>query len=316
MIHEVNDVQSQLNQTRVKSVLRPCDEAEIQTVVRDAKKAGDSICVAGGRHAMGGQQFATDSVLLDMTQCARVLHFDRQAGKLEVESGIMWPSLIATLHKLQPKHQATSEGPIWAIRQKQTGVDKVSIGGSLASNIHGRGLSFPPFISDIESFRLVDHTGKVLHCSREENPELFSLAIGGYGLFGIVSQVTLRLVPRQIVKRMVEIIAVKHLLSRVEAAIEEGYLFGDCQYSINLEGDEEFHPGVFSSYKPMPKDTVVPEDGRKMSASDWASMYQLARSDKARAFSQYGQYYLQTSGKCTIPMRISFRMYLKATARP
>ena len=35
--------------------------------------------------------------------------------------------------------------------------------------------------------------GEVLHCSRTEHPELFRLAIGGYGLFGVITSVTLRL---------------------------------------------------------------------------------------------------------------------------
>ena len=68
-----------------------------------------------------------------------------------------------------------------AIRQKQTGVDKVSIGGSISANIHGRGLNFAPFGSD-ESFTLLAANGDLLNCSRLENKELFSLVMVG-GLF-------------------------------------------------------------------------------------------------------------------------------------
>src|SRR2546426_3974465 len=81
----------------------------------------------------------------------------------------------------------------WGIRQKQTGADRLSIGGALAANAHGRGLLFKPFVGDVESFVLVDADGIPRTCSREENAELFRLAIGGDGPFGVVT--SLRLAP-------------------------------------------------------------------------------------------------------------------------
>ena len=51
----------------------------------------------------------------------------------------------------------------------------------------------------------IDAKGEVKHCSRSENAELFRLAVGGYGLFGFVYSVTLRLVPRRKVERVVEV---------------------------------------------------------------------------------------------------------------
>ncbi len=91
---------------------------------------------------MGGQQFGRDSVLLDMSRFNRVLSFDRRQGHLEVQAGIEWPELIEYLHREQQ-----GESKPWAIREKQTGVDRVSLGGSLASNVHGRSLRFRPSLA-------------------------------------------------------------------------------------------------------------------------------------------------------------------------
>ncbi|MEC7351642.1 MAG: FAD-binding oxidoreductase, partial [Planctomycetota bacterium] len=288
----VNDVQSRVNQTEVREIVAPRSVEEIHRALERASEESLAISVAGGRHSMGAQQFGTGNLHLDLSEYRGIVDFDRSRGIIEVESGIMWPELIRYLHENQQGSET-----VWAVRQKQTGIDNVSIGGSLASNIHGRGLKFPPFISDIDSFRILDHAGNQLRCCRTEHSELFSLAIGGYGLFGVVTHVSLRLVPRQVVKRMVEVIAVRNLIPRIEAAVEEGFLYGDCQYSIDLSGDEEFHPGVFSCYKPVPDDTPVPEQRKQMAGSDWAALYRLARTDKARAFSQYEQFYLGTSGQ-------------------
>lgn len=289
---EVNDAQSRLNLTHVKSILSPRSEEEISRAILNAAEAGDAISIAGGRHSMGGQQFGTGTVHLDLRGMDRIVAFDRRNGLIEVEGGIMWPELIGYLHANQDGGEM-----FWAVRQKQTGIDQVSIAGSLSSNIHGRGLRFPPFVSDIESFRIIDANGRLKVCSRTENRELFALAIGGYGLFGVVTRVTIRLVPRSKLKRIVELIAVRNLMPRIDSAIEDGCMFGDCQYSIDLHGGEEFHPGVFSCYRPVPDETPVPAEILQMASSDWANLYRLARTNKQKAFATYKQFYLGTSGQ-------------------
>ena len=51
---EVNDAQSRLNPTHVKSILSPRSDQEVQKAILSAAEAGDSISMAGGRHSMGG----------------------------------------------------------------------------------------------------------------------------------------------------------------------------------------------------------------------------------------------------------------------
>ena len=130
----LNDVHSQLNSTRVARVERPTTLAELQAIVVSAHEKQQPISIAGGRHAMGGQQFAENSVHIDTTQMGRVLASDAERGLLTIEAGAMWPAIIAATHAMP------NEGrPMWAIRQKQTGVDAVTLGGSIAANAHGRG---------------------------------------------------------------------------------------------------------------------------------------------------------------------------------
>lgn len=289
---EVNDVQSQLNATRVQRIVQPASVEAIQAALRDAQREERAVSVAGGRHAMGGQQFGRDTILLDMKRFNRVVTFDKTKGHIEVQGGMEWPELIDYLNREQAGQREQ-----WAIREKQTGVDRVSLSGSLASNIHGRGLRFPPIIGDVESFDLVDAQGKIRTCSRRENAELFSLAIGGYGLFGIIAHVKLRLVRRAKLERVVEIIAVKDLLPWVEKRIRQGFVYGDCQYSTDLETDAAAHAGVFSCYRPVAPETPLPKEPKQLSAKDWAELYTLARTDKKKAFERYSKYYLSTSGQ-------------------
>src|SRR6267142_1219371 len=178
----VNDVHGQLSATRVNRIVQPDTLDGVRAALKLAQTENRALCICGG-HSMGSQAFADDGVLVDTRKLARVLAFDEQRGLVEVEAGMQWPALLETLRKSK-----------WAFNQKQTGVDRVTMGGSLSANMHGRGLTLPPFISDIESFKLLNARGQLVNCDRSDNTELFRLAIGGYGLFGVIYSVTLRLV--------------------------------------------------------------------------------------------------------------------------
>ena len=109
---------------------------------------------------MGGQQFLSEGALLDMRGMAGVRNFDAERGLLEVEAGITWPDVMRAYLK------SKRGGARWGIRQKQTGADRLTIGGAVAANIHGRGLTAPPFIADVEALEVVDARGEVIRCSR------------------------------------------------------------------------------------------------------------------------------------------------------
>ena len=63
---------------------------------------------------MGGQQFGTNTILLDMRAYKAIVHFDREPELIEVESGLMWPELIGHLHTSQDDDAAA-----WAVRQNR-----------------------------------------------------------------------------------------------------------------------------------------------------------------------------------------------------
>ena len=288
----VNDVHSKLNETRVGRIV-PADSVEaIQAAVAAATGEGRAVSIAGGRHAMGAQQFGTGTALLDTRKLNRVLGFDAERGILEVEAGIEWPELIDYTVGAQ---QGRSEQ--WGIAQKQTGADKLTIGGALAANAHGRGLTMKPFSSDVESFVLIGPDGKARTCSREENSELFRLVAGGYGLFGVVASVKLRLTRRQKIERVVEIEVVDDVMEAFEQRIADGFLYGDFQFSIDEKSEDFLRRGVFSCYRPVDPATPIPQEQKQLAKGNWEQLLYLAHSDKAQVFREYSQYYLSTSGQ-------------------
>jgi FAD/FMN-containing dehydrogenase len=286
---QVNDVHSRLNATSVRRVLRPQTVGELKDIVRAAGAAETPVSICGARHAMGGQQFATGATLIDTTSLACVIDIDAERGLVSVGAGIDWPRLMNHLAWAFPTPEES-----WGIIQKQTGADGLTIGGALASNIHGRGLRLRPFIGDVESFELVNADGDLVTCSRSENARLFSLAIGGYGLFGAIARVTLRLARRSKVERRVSIGRVDDLPRLFDLRIREGYEYGDFQFATDPASREFLQVGVFSCYRPVPRDVVIPDDQRALSSRDWRRLLLLAHTDKSRAFAEYARYYMAT----------------------
>lgn len=295
----VNDIHSQLNPTRVREIVRVASSGDLLQAVRRAGRARQSVSIAGGRHAMGAQQFAENALMLDMTTFNRVRNFERTRGIVEVEAGIMWPALVDYLLEAQQGRQRPVPGAAegWGIAQKQTGADRLTIGGALGANVHGRGLKMKPFISDVESFVLVDARGESRTCSRTENAELFRLAIGGYGLFGPISTVKLRLVPRQKIQRDVEIRLIDDLPKAFEQRIAGGFTFGDFQFAVDEQSDDFLRKGVFSCYRPVDPATPMPPTQKELGDEDWHALLLLAHNNKTTAFDQYSKYYLSTAGQ-------------------
>lgn len=303
----VNDIHSQLNATRVDAIVVPRDVEHLASTVGHAGATGKAVSIAGGRHAMGGQQFARNSILIDVRSLDRVVGFDPERGLVTVEAGIMWPALMAWLERRQARRGTDGsriaspsrhdQHTSWGIVQKQTGADRLTIGGALSCNAHGRGLTLGPIVDQIESFEICDYTGRIKNCSRRRNWDLFRLAVGGYGLFGVVTRVELRLCPRVKVQRVVTLGDTSDLMDRFEDRIRDGYLYGDFQFATDEAGDSFLRRGVFSCYRPVDPGTPITEDAIRFNPDDWAALTRYSHTDKRLAFEVYSRRYLETSGQ-------------------
>jgi FAD/FMN-containing dehydrogenase len=288
----VNDTHSALNRTSVSRVLEPRRVGDVAEAVVQAGRREQPLAICGARHAMGGQQFLSGHALLDMRRLSGVRWFDRSRALMEVEAGITWPDVIRGYLALQ-----RGPAPAFGIRQKQTGADRLTLGGAVAANIHGRGLAAQPFVADIEALEVVTPAGEVVRCSRAERPDLFRHVVGGYGLFGVVTAVTLRLVPRIKVERRVARLDVDELLEAFDERIAAGHLYGDFQFATSPESAEFLRTGVLSSYAPAAADHAIPGAQRRLSQADWNELLTLAHRDKRAAFQKFTEFYLATHGQ-------------------
>jgi len=178
-----------MQRATVKNVARPGTEAELQEIIRYAAGNRLKVSLRGAGHSAGGQSFCRDGIMIDMRDLNRILELDRNKRTVRVQAGADWKVLTKVL-----------EPAGLAITTKQE-FDTFTVGGSVAANVHGKSIDYGPLIESILSFRLMRPDGEVVCVSREENAELFRAAIGGYGLFGVVVDVTFQLVEDRLVEK-------------------------------------------------------------------------------------------------------------------
>ena len=288
----VNDAHSAMNATWVREIQIPETVEALQKNVRDAILKNMNVSISGGRHALGQQQFATDSMLIDTTSLNKVIGLDSNNGLVKVEAGIRWPELMAGLRTLQQ-----GETKPWVIRQKQGGSDEICIGGTLSANAHGRGLGMKPIVDDIEFFELINATGELVFCSRTQNHELFNLAIGGYGLFGVIYAVGLRLIRREKLRRVVQVLDIAEVVPLLEKATTDGCMYGDFQYDIDEQSPSFMKKGICTWYARESNTDAVPAEREQLSTDMWLNLLYWACTDRRKGFDTYTEIFQSTHGQ-------------------
>jgi FAD/FMN-containing dehydrogenase len=157
-------------------------EEQLRALLALAKEKKLPVSIAGARHSMGGHTIAPGGIYLDMRPLRRVA-YDAATERVTCGAGATWAEVFAALNPL---------GRSLDIVQS---FSNFSVGGSISVNAHGWQHRRPPLVAAVESMRVLVADGRVVRCSRTEEPELFSLVAGGYGLFGVILEAELRTVP-------------------------------------------------------------------------------------------------------------------------
>lgn len=205
-----NNVHDLFNKSyNIASKVRPKSVDQLKEIVKSASKNNQKISILGAGKSTGGQTYAPNTIQVDMSRLNRIISINKTEKLITVESGITWKQIQEVLDPLG-----------LSVIAMQSYCD-FSVGGSASVNVHGQEHSFGSLIKTIETFQLLQADGTIITCSRKENPELFSCAIGGYGLFGIITQVTLRLTKNCSVMRESRIDEAKDIFSLSESLLKE-----------------------------------------------------------------------------------------------
>jgi len=183
--HVVNDI-TQLNPVRVMAIVAPSTVEDVQEALR---RTIGAVSIGGGRFSMGGQTASPGSLHFDMRSMNRILSFSPEARTIRVQAGVRW----CDIQRFIDPHGL-------AVKIMQTYAN-FTVGGALSVNCHGRYVGLGPLVLSVRNITLVLHDGSVVEANRQQNPELFFGAIGGYGALGVVVEIELDLAENKRVKR-------------------------------------------------------------------------------------------------------------------
>ncbi len=165
----------------VKSVYPAKGEQELKTLLEKANQQDDTISIAGMQHSQGGQTMYPNGIMIDMKNYNKILDIDLQQKLITVQSGATWEDI---------QEQINPYGLALQVGQSQ---NIFSVGGSISVIGHGRDIRNGSLADTVVSLRLLTPEGEVIEVSRTENKDIFAYVIGGYGLFGVILDVTLKL---------------------------------------------------------------------------------------------------------------------------
>ena len=180
----LNDV-SRLNETRVYCLYYPRTINDIEHLICRARNEGRTISIRGQAHTMGGQTLPSrkDKVMNYVCDLKYMhnIEYDEERKEVLVESGATWTHVIKKLN-------VYGRSPV--VMQSYC---TFSVGGTISVNAHGI-TSDDAMCQSVMNIEYIDVNGKRGECNREKDAELFSLMIGGYGLFGIIIRLRLKTV--------------------------------------------------------------------------------------------------------------------------
>ena len=166
----------------VSYVFRPGNIESLQEVLVLGTRSGRSIGLRGGGNSYGDAAMNNENIVVDLRRMNRIQEWDPASGIVRLEPGV-------TLSQLW---QTVIEDGWWP--PVSTGTSFTTIGGSAAMNVHGKNAyQVGPLGDHILEFDLLLASGEIITCSRDENRDVFHAAIGGFGMLGVFTSLTLQM---------------------------------------------------------------------------------------------------------------------------
>jgi L-gulonolactone oxidase len=167
-----------------QQVIRPrfLDEVDIEAAL--GRSANGFVLGHGMGRSYGDTPLNADGALIVTRQLDRIISIDWDSGVLRAEAGLTFDALLEV---------AVPRGWFPAV---VPGTKFVSLGGAVANDVHGKNHHVAgSFGTCVRAIGLIRSDGQHLSLSREQNPELFALTIGGLGLTGFIDWVEIQLLP-------------------------------------------------------------------------------------------------------------------------
>lgn len=224
------------------------DQAAIEAIraaMAEAKQAGRPFIAGAARHSMGAQSLARDGSVLTLDQ--EWLEADTAARTYRVAAGARWSTIISKL-------DAMGFSP--AVMQSN---NDFGVASTFAVNAHGWPVPFSGCGSTVRSVRMLMADGALVDCSRTSNTELFNMAMGGYGLFGVITEIELDMVPNALLEPRFERLPGAALGVRFAEVLAGDPSIQMAYGRMDISLDRFFDDALLITYRPADDQSAIPE---------------------------------------------------------
>ncbi len=192
---------------KLARVATPGSEAEVVEEVTRAAARGLRVKAIGAGHSFTGVA-VTDGVQLRLGALSGITSIDSTRGEATVRAGT-------------PLHVLNEELAAFGCALPNLGdIDRQSLAGAIGTGTHGTGLRLAGLSAGVRALRIVLADGSVVECSPTRDPELFQAARLGLGALGIVTEITVAVVPAFLLHAVERPESLTDVLAHVDVSAE------------------------------------------------------------------------------------------------
>jgi FAD/FMN-containing dehydrogenase len=179
----------------------------IRAEMAQARAAGRPVNISAARHSMGAQSIPRDGHAITFDN--GLIEPDTAKGTYRAHAGARWHQVIGALDPI-------GFGP----KVMQSNHD-FGVAATFCVNAHGWPVKMGPMGATVRAFDLVLPEGDLITCSRRENPDIFGMTMGGYGLTGAITSIEVEMSPNQRLVPRYEQMPGREFGSRFMAALKD-----------------------------------------------------------------------------------------------
>ncbi len=216
----------------------------VRQAMVQARSSGQGLVASAARHSMGAQSLVKGGTVLTFDQ--EWLEPDTGAKTYRVAAGTRWSTVIAKLDAIgfSPKVMQSN--------------NNFGVASTYSVNAHGWPVPFSAGGSTVRSLKMLTASGDLITCSRQQNADIFGHAMGGYGLFGVITELELDMVPNNLLVPTFERMPGRELGKRFAELLKSDASIQMAYGRMDIALDRFLDDALLISYRPAPDQSNIP----------------------------------------------------------
>jgi len=216
----------------------------LRDMLEEARDKKMAVAASTARHSMGGQSLPENGIALSLVQ--NWVEPNPGTRTYRVAPGVRWQTVISELDKIG-----------YSPKVMQSNSD-FGVASTFSVNAHGWPVPYSGCGSTVRSIKMMFPDGVIRTCSRQENTEAFRHAMGGYGLFGVITELELEMVPNLRLTPRFEAVDGPELGLHFARALESDPSIQMAYGRLDVSLDRFFDDGLFIFYTPTENQNDLP----------------------------------------------------------